>query len=47
MEKIKLGDEITLYRVDYNPTFSKEQTLNSISELIKLQPENEGSDAFT
>lgn len=47
MEKIKLGDHINLYKVSYTPVSSKEDTLKSISELIKLQPENEGSDAYT
>ena len=47
MEKIKLGDHINLYKVSYTPVSSKEDTLKSISELIQLQPENEGSDAYT
>lgn len=47
MEKIKLGDYINLYKVNYTPISSKEDTLKSISKLIQLQPENEGSDAYT
>jgi hypothetical protein len=47
MEKIKLGSYINLYKVKYTPTSSKEDTLKSISQLIQLQPENEGSDAYT
>ena len=47
MEKIQLGNQINLYKVSYNPISYKENILKSISELIKLQPENEGSDAYT
>jgi hypothetical protein len=47
MEKIQLGEYINLYKVSYTPISSKENTLKSISELIQLQPENEGSDAYT
>jgi hypothetical protein len=47
MEKIQLGEYINLYKVKYTPISSKENTLKSISQLIQLQPENEGSDAYT
>lgn len=47
MEKIQLGEYINLYKVNYNPTSSKENILKSVSELIKLQPENRSSDAYT
>ena len=47
MEKIQLGEYINLYKVKYTPISSKENTLKSISQLIQLQPENKGSDAYT
>jgi sugar phosphate isomerase/epimerase len=47
MQVVKLGEEITLYRIKYISNFTKEQTVKAISKLIELQPENEGSDAFT
>jgi sugar phosphate isomerase/epimerase len=47
MEEIKLGDEIILYKVKYKSNFTKEKTTQSILRLIELQPEYEGSDAFT
>jgi hypothetical protein len=46
MEKIQLGEHITLYKVNYTPTSSKENILKSVSNLISLQPENESSDAY-
>lgn len=47
MEKIQLGEHITLYKVNYTPTSSKENILKSVSNLISLQPENDLSDAYT
>jgi hypothetical protein len=47
MEKIQLGEEITLYRVKYESKFTKEKIIESILKLIDLQPENIDSDAFT
>ena len=47
MEKLKLGKHITLYKVNYTPTSSKENILKSVSNLISLQPENDLSDAYT
>jgi hypothetical protein len=47
MVEIKLGEEITLYKVKYESKFTKEKTINSTLKLIDLQPENIDSDAFT
>jgi len=47
MQEIKLGDEITLYKVKYDSNFIKEKIIQSILRLIELQPEYESSDAFT
>ena len=47
MEKVQLGKYITLYKVNYTPTSSKENLLKSVSNLISLQPENDLSDAYT
>jgi hypothetical protein len=47
MEKIQLGEHITLYKVNYIPINSKESIINSVTNLISLQPENDLSDAYT
>lgn len=47
MEKVQLGEHITIYRVNYVPTNTKENILKSISNLITSQPENNQSDAYT